>query len=157
METKICSQCREEKSISGFYSYWKGRKGLTARCKECIKDKNSEYYARTKQRYSKQRAKYRATHREEYREREKQRYAKLRQEILEVYGFQCACCGETERLFLELDHIENNGKGVAGKALYTQVKLEGFPKDKYQLLCANCNQGKKRNKGICPHKAGGYK
>lgn len=141
---KACSQCGVSKSISEFYS---GR----ADCKECIKKRNAKYYMENKDRYHQRRAIYRQSNREYYRQKERERYATLRAGVLIAYGSKCSCCGETEPLFLELDHIKNNGKGIAGKALYQQAKTEGFPRDKYQLLCANCNQGKKRNGGICPH------
>jgi len=72
----------------------------------------------------------------------------------------CACCGEQELLFLTIDHINNNGaqerkqlhngKNI-GSAFYDWLKKQGYPEG-YQLLCFNCNLGKHRNKGICPHK-----
>ena len=34
---------------------------------------------------------------------------RLRIEMLKQYGNKCACCGEDEPLFLELDHANNNG------------------------------------------------
>ncbi len=49
-------------------------------------------------------------------------------------------------------NILNRMIGSGAKQLYAEVKRQGFPKDKYQLLCSNCNQGKKRGGGICPHK-----
>lgn len=105
---------------------------------------------------------WRGIKRDKYYERAKRRsewlrtyYAKLKLEVLEAYGSKCACCGETEPLFLELDHIHNDGKVDRqrhnGLSLMIWLKELGFPKDRYQLLCANCNQGKARNNGICPH------
>ena len=128
------------------------------RHKEQIRQKNKEHYAKTKEQYHQQRAKFRAENRELLAQRERESYARLRAMILEAYGKKCACCGETEPLFLELDHRDNDGAqhrrliGFGSKQIYVEVKRQGFPKDKYQLLCANCNQGKKRNGGICPHK-----
>jgi hypothetical protein len=35
-----------------------------------------------------------------------------------------------------------------------QARKEGFPRDKYSLLCFNCNCGHSRSGGIvCPHKS----
>lgn len=78
-----------------------------------------------------------------------------------AFGARCACCGETEKIFLTLDHIKNDGASHRIKlygrrvgstyALYRAIKREGFPKDRYQILCMNCNFGKQRNGGICPH------
>ena len=78
--------------------------------------------------------------------------------VFEHYGAFCACCGETEILFLSVDHINNDGnvhttktgKKVTGLYLYSQIIAQGYP-DTYQILCMNCNWGKRMNQGICPH------
>lgn len=87
----------------------------------------------------------------------------IRAEVLAKYGGKCACCGEAEPLFLQLDHILGDGHSerrmvLSGKSnnpytFYRYVKRRGFPKDRYQLLCANCNWGKAVNGGTCPHKS----
>jgi hypothetical protein len=41
--------------------------------------------------------------------------------------------------------------GRSAKALVCWIVRHDFPDD-FQLLCANCNQGKKRGGGTCPHK-----
>lgn len=73
------------------------------------------------------------------------------------YGGACKCCGETEPQFLTIDHINGdgaesrrNGEG-SGSNLYQKIKKWGFPKDRFQLLCFNCNCAK-RQFGTCPHK-----
>jgi len=87
---------------------------------------------------------------------------KLKRSILVHYGDnppQCACCGETEIKFLTIDHINNDGAkhrkifrlNRGGKSLYCWIKRNGFPEG-FQVLCYNCNCGRYRNKGICPHK-----
>ncbi len=159
MDTKICSRCGEAKPLSEFYSMRGKRKGLRADCKECVRVRNKDYYAKTIDKYHEKRATFRAENRDLLNRRERESYARLRTLILDTYGRRCACCGEDEPLFLELDHVDNDGAqhrrmiGSSAKQLYTEVKRQGFPKGKYQLLCANCNQGKKRGGGICPHKS----
>jgi hypothetical protein len=80
---------------------------------------------------------------------------KIRAQILAGYGGKCACCAESEPHFLELDHV-NGGGAKEFKAmksaitLYRRVIAQGFP-DRYRLLCANCNRGRYRNGGRCPH------
>ncbi len=82
----------------------------------------------------------------------------------EAYGGPfCACCGETEMFFLTLDHVNNDGaewrravfggnKGHgAGLNTYMWCKRNGYPPI-FQVLCWNCQQGKRFNKGICPHR-----
>jgi hypothetical protein len=81
----------------------------------------------------------------------------LREEVLNAYGGRCACCGEREPCFLHIDHINNDGyshrKTVSrcSTSMYRWLKQRGFPRDGYQLLCANCNFGRFLNGGICPH------
>ncbi len=124
---------------------------------EKLKGKNREYYHSNRDRLCKRRRELAPLNREKNNERERQRYAKLRGIIMSHYGRQCACCGETELLFLEIDHVKNDGHahrkriGRSGKSLCLWLKKEGFPSG-FQILCSNCNQGKKRNGGICPHK-----
>ncbi len=82
--------------------------------------------------------------------------ARLRDEMIAAYGGACACCGEAESSFLQLDHIHNDGHldRVVNKTsakLWAALKRAGWPKDWHQLLCANCNFGKLMNGGVCPH------
>lgn len=84
----------------------------------------------------------------------------VRDELINYYSNgtnECACCGEKEPMFLSLDHINNDGYihrkeiGGYGSVFYRKIKNEGFPEG-LQVLCFNCNMGKMRNKGQCPHK-----
>jgi hypothetical protein len=85
----------------------------------------------------------------------------LRKEVFEAYGgFVCTCCGETEPLFLSVDHIYNDGNEMrntgtharGGTAFYQWIKRHKFPPG-FQILCMNCNTGKHRNGGTCPHQS----
>ena len=80
--------------------------------------------------------------------------------IYEFYGNRCSCCGESCLKFLTLDHINNDGQADRGRFtsemnfyihVATQIK-EGNPSIGLRLLCYNCNCGRSRNGGICPHK-----
>lgn len=80
---------------------------------------------------------------------------KQRDIVIDGYGAICVCCGENNRLFLTLDHV--NGRGAAERrqlggqeAVYKRAKDLNFP-DCYQLLCFNCNCAK-GSYTICPHK-----
>ncbi len=74
--------------------------------------------------------------------------------VFDHYGRKCACCGETEPMFLTIDHVNNDGnverKAIRSNALPKHIVDSGFPKS-YQILCYNCNCGKHRNGGVCPH------
>lgn len=85
---------------------------------------------------------------------------KLRGRVIEAYGGKCACCGELAREFLTIDHIGNWGHidrdnaGVnkkTGTWLYREVERLKFPKDRYALLCYNCNCSI-GHYGYCPHR-----
>jgi uncharacterized OB-fold protein len=72
-------------------------------------------------------------------------------------GYVCACCGETTPEFLTLDHVNNDGakrrredKTGFGHGLYRWIIRNNYPPI-FQVLCYNCNCGKKHNGGVCPH------
>jgi hypothetical protein len=85
--------------------------------------------------------------------------ANIRAQVLKAYGgaCNCCCCGEETPEFLAVDHIHNNGSlerreyGLGtGTKFYLWLRKQGFPKNRYQLLCHNCNFAKFRYGG-CPH------
>jgi GrpB-like predicted nucleotidyltransferase (UPF0157 family) len=73
-------------------------------------------------------------------------------------GPKCVCCGEEGVSFLTLDHVNDDGynhrKVVgSGSAFYRWLKRNHYPQDPpLQVLCANCNQSKQVNGGVCEHK-----
>lgn len=85
----------------------------------------------------------------------KEARVRLRDEIIDSYGGKCNCCGESERVFLALDHVHGGGsqdrQKHGGQAIYYRVRREGFPTD-YQILCFNCNWAR-HLLGTCPHQA----
>lgn len=107
--------------------------------------------------------------REAKRQHSSKYWERLRHDAFMAYGgYYCACCGETEPKFLSLDHINNdgakhrrqygkntvgNGKGASGFHTWLWMKKNNYPSGIFQVLCMNCNMGKFRNGGACPHKA----
>lgn len=88
-----------------------------------------------------------------------QRTLAMKKEVFEAYGNKCACCGETNQAFFQIDHVFGGGckhrkeiSRAGGYMFYLWLKERGFPQKEFQLLCASCNWGK-RDTGICPHKA----
>jgi len=68
----------------------------------------------------------------------------------------CQCCGEENLYFLTIDHINGNGskhrrESVGAAHICGWLKKHRFP-DGYQVLCMNCNFGRKLAGGVCPHK-----
>ena len=66
----------------------------------------------------------------------------------------CACCGEDQLHFLSIDHPNNDGaahrKAIGRPEIYRWLIKNNYPEG-FQVLCFNCNIGKKINDGICPH------
>lgn len=175
-----CKSCGKEFDASHNGRIW--------RCPECLLKYHQEYALKDKKRHAEYSRKYRTRMGDAYREKMQKRRGEildsmtpeqqaefrkkeadksarlnaiLREQVFAAYGgYKCACCGETEPLFLTIDHIENNGAemrktGVhsrGGTQFYQWLRMNKFP-DGFQVLCMNCNLGKHRNGGVCPHKS----
>ncbi|HEC64216.1 MAG TPA: hypothetical protein ENI23_02860 [bacterium] len=127
IKTRQCTTCQKIKPLTQFHRHYNRTDGRKHSCKEC---------------------------RNIY---EKRAVKKLRKEIIDHYGGKCACCGETVLVFLTVDHINNDGakhrKEIGdGHVIYRWIKRNNFPIDMFQILCYNCNVGRARNNGVCPHK-----
>lgn len=89
-------------------------------------------------------------------ERVKKRAYQIREAVFGAYGgFVCACCNERNPMFLTIDHIEGCGgaerrKQGLGHSFYGWLRRHGFPPG-FQVLCYNCNLGRAKNGGVCPH------
>jgi hypothetical protein len=83
---------------------------------------------------------------------------KVRDDVYKAYGgYVCACCGEVEPAFLTIDHMNNDGAAHkrefqlhTGEQMHRWLARNGFPAG-FQVLCMNCNWGKRNNYGVCPH------
>jgi hypothetical protein len=83
---------------------------------------------------------------------------RLRVAAVEAYGGRCECCAETRPHLLTLDHVNGRGNehrrqlkfGPPGLALW--LRRQGYPTG-FQVLCYNCNLGRWRNGGSCPHQS----
>ena len=124
--------------------------------KERASETDRQHYLKHRDSLLKAAAKYRETHGDALRAKARQRTLDAKLEVIAAYGGRCACCGESHFEFLSVDHINNDGcvERRAGRShgytLYRRLKKLGFPKDRYQLLCFNCNLAKGFF-GYCPH------
>lgn len=152
MKTKTCTKCGKAKRTNQFYVHAQGKRpGLTsARCMSCEKERMKVYYNANK---AKKKIWFVA------------RYKRLKDDVFNAYGgYKCHCCGETEPMFLTIDHIDGKGadhrrsmtakgrnyRDATGYKTYRWLENNGFPPG-FRILCANCNHGSYRNGGVCPH------
>ena len=140
--TKICSKCGVEKPHADFDPI-RTRNTFASLCKVCTSKYQQERYS---------------SNPEPYRIRARIHGSVVKLETLAAYGGKCTCCGETEPVFLAIDHRNGGGGrhrkeiGKSGGQFYQWLRQHGYP-DEYQVLCHNCNWGKYR--GDCPHKLQG--
>lgn len=137
MITKVCRDCKLEKPLTELTPDKRSSYGYKALCKTCVAI-----------RMRKQRAKPESKHLQQRRDWRKRQ----RQSIINALGGKCAICGESHYEHLVIDHINDDGnihraaiKGnnkEAGERVYQDIIKQGIPKDKFQVLCANCNMAK---------------
>lgn len=142
---RTCNQCNGTFPITDFPLY-RSQPGRRRQCQDCRLEWRRGYYQRRKKTAAGERDK--ATNNAISR--------RLRLEVIAAYGGACECCGETEINLLNVDHIFNDGaedrrQFMAGAKLYYYLRRNGFPRDRYQLLCISCNAGKAKY-GDCPHR-----
>ena len=106
--------------------------------------------------------------------RHQERNRAAKRELISRYGPNCVCCGESNPVFLQIDHKFGNGAlhrrkikpndprssaRVDARQLLGDLRKRGFPQqidlgdgvfDELQVLCANCNFAKSQL-GFCPH------
>jgi len=127
------------------------------RNKEERAEKQKRYYLENKEKISARAREYQKKNKEKIREKTKIWYLKnherektknreaakkARKEIIAHMGGCCTKCGFDDWRALQADHVNDDGaqdrkkRGHTPHALLRDIKQH---KDKYQLLCANCN------------------
>ena len=159
MITKKCAKCKRVQLITEFYIDNHRNGGYTIWCKKCnrIASKfNSRIYRKKHAQRCKESQKlYRSNNKEKVSARGKAYYQNIRKQVFDFYGRICVCCGETKEEFMSIDHIFNDGsthrKKYGRSNIYLWLIQSKFPKDRFQVLCHNCNMAKGLY-GKCPHK-----
>ncbi len=145
-----CATCKEIKSLSEFAFRNFEKTQVYSCCRKCKTTSSKTIQQRNRNLYY-------------CRKRDKEWSS-----LLDNLGHTCDCCGEANEAFLTVDHINRDGHKEAvlymsikygelrrlrrnGLSLWRKARLEGYPKDKYRMLCYNCNCGRERNEGVCPH------
>lgn len=166
---KKCTVCGKRKDLLEFFKARRQKSGYHSACKKCHtlqvkrwREENKDRFREIQHAWSKKNWRKYISGVSEWR---KSNTIRLK---FDVYGhyckgnIKCQCCGEKEVMFLSLDHINNDGaehkkklfgssrKG-GGNQLYQWAIKNNYP-NILQVLCMNCNYGKRINEGTCPHK-----
>lgn len=175
-KVKLCPHCKIVKPDSQWTRNIKRKDGLGVWCKTCVNIYGKTYYEKNKDRLAPIRKKWEEENRQQrtidktrrcrmnpQREanRAKRYNLNLKLEMIAAYGGKCLCCGESRWEFLTIDHINGDGaqerkksredgRCGAGLPFYYVLKKQGWPQDRYQLLCMNCNAAHGFY-GYCPH------
>lgn len=75
----------------------------------------------------------------------------LRKAVLELLGGLCKCCGEGEYVFLDIDHVNDDGAEERRRTKVATWRLALVEPARFQVLCRNCNWAKFQ--GGCPHQS----
>ncbi len=132
MTPKICSICKENKSLSSFNKNANKIDGLQTHCRKCSKEKFSTYYNSNKDKHRTATVLRNKIH---------------KTEILQfVYDYlkehSCVDCGNTNPLCLEFDHV----RGIKSMAISSMLRNNfSIPKikleiEKCDVRCANCHR-----------------
>lgn len=154
MKNNRCSTCKTPftKDNAAASVIHRGSGGY---CRVCLTRKSRVYYKQNSLKLNKY---------------QKQWRKRIKHAVFSWYGGKCVCCGERQIDFLSLDHINDDGYkfrkyhitktgklyvggDCGGIRTYTKIHKIGKqnkPKN-LQLLCFNCQSGKRFNNGFCPH------
>lgn len=154
MEARACKRCGETKQPEEFVVNKSASTTGGNICKECRRKRDRERRAANPEQFRAAWREWSANNPGRQRQLSREHDRRLREQVLIAYGGVCACCGESERDFLTIDHINGGGtahrKELGGK-VYAQLRRTGFPAG-YRVLCWNCNWAH-RLYGACPHQS----
>lgn len=147
-----CNDCRAKYAISLYHKQWKAMSDQERQeFRDKVNRRRREKIARMSD--EQRRAFYGKTN-----SRNMQLRNAAKDAVYKAYGgYKCACCGETEPKFLSVDHVRNDGADHkrkhnlrTGEQMYRWLIRNNFPEG-FQILCMNCQWGKRNNHGVCPH------
>jgi hypothetical protein len=75
----------------------------------------------------------------------------LRKAVLDLLGGRCVCCGVSDYVFLDIDHVYDDGAEDRRRGKIATWRLALIDPTRFQVLCRNCNWAKFQ--GGCPHQA----
>lgn len=155
---KYCNKCEVVKPFSEYHKNTRSQTGVRSECKTCQAAKMRIYVKENSVHRTQLARNWRDKNYEYYKALGRKYTRQLREEVINAYGGKCICCNESHIEFLAIDHIYNDGKEdrkIVGTStqFYRYLKRNNYPKDRYQILCHNCNMAKAFY-GQCPHQKG---
>ena len=125
---KICTSCKETKSVDEFTKDTRNADGLAGWCRDCANEHRAEYYASTSER-----------HRANSFERRKPFY-KLMYDCLS--DRPCTICGDTNLQHLEFHHVNSDEKdfdvSLGGRHMNLDIVMNEILK--CVVCCRNCHK-----------------
>lgn len=123
---------------------------------EKLKIRNAERWANNENNVKEKSALWRANNREKKAAQDAAWYARIRDQVFAYYGDKCACCQVDDPGFLTIDHVHGGGtkhrKQLNRNSIYSWLVKQKFPEG-FQTLCFNCNLGRSKCGGVCPHES----
>jgi len=118
-----------------------------------IKVGTRRYYLANHEAMKAAKRRYEKTHRPALNGTRRSYWAKLREQVIKMYGGKCKCCGECLLVFLAMDHIY--GGGNRHRRTFSSIhQLYRWLREKkragFRVLCHNCNHSY-AVLGRCPH------
>lgn len=156
----ICNKCHKEKEKKDFPKRKDTKGGIRKECKECFNKEHRKWWKKTRPLRLEYSKKFYANNREKiikqkvYSNLKARRLARL--DCINYYSNGkncCECCGEKNKEFLTIDHINGGGNKHRKKIkeyLPLHLKKNKYPTG-YRVLCYNCNCSFGFY-GYCPHK-----
>lgn len=152
---KPCTRCKEIQPLNAFTVHKRMPDGRSQYCRSCNAKWARNYRKNNKEGCAEAKKRYHHKNRTAILERMQKYISGLKDIVFNMYGNKCACCGETNREFFAIDHLEGGGtqerKRLGTRGILIAASKDGFKKDKYQLLCHNCNMSLGFF-GYCPHR-----
>lgn len=129
MRTKVCSKCKEEKTITEFNKNKTKKDGYQSYCRDCSNGKLKEHYEKNKDSY----ANKRDTRRE------------MLREFINSIKIESSCkhCGEDDIACLDFHHTDDISKEFnVGEAINRGLNIDRIKSEinKCEILCSNCHR-----------------
>lgn len=129
---KICTLCKQEKSLSNFTNKKRNKDGKNARCSDCTKIISKDHYIKNVSVYV-----------QKARNNDIKYLDRNRKWLLGYFEDKCCLhCGITDMRVFQFDHRETSLKVDSVSCMMRSSSLEKLQIEieKCDILCANCHQ-----------------